>query len=54
MDEGIQIFIETRKKLAIEEPEPPKPKGKIGKGDLESRVVKKLRMLHFCALERER
>ena len=40
------------KKLAIEL-EPPK---QIGKGDLkvESRVVKRLRMLNFCALERVR
>ena len=50
MEGGIQIFIETGKKLAIE-PEPPKH---IGKGDLESRVVKRLRMLNFCALERVR
>ena len=48
MDGGIHIFIETREKLAIEELEPPK---QIGKGDLESQVVKKLRMLNFCALE---
>ena len=48
---GVYRFLQKHgKKLAIEL-EPPK---QIGKGDLESRVVKRLRKLNFCALERVR